>query len=515
MEHVLRTRNGTLDPGDEAAFQTLCDRLRAKPGQIEIHLHGGLVDQTAGESIAARLGGGPPSGWTIKPDWEQVYIVWRTGAIETVKANWPELLNDRLRQVQDDRLFQTVFIKVVAFVAGRLTPGAAARGGLVTVLDERAVRDRLNDPAIDPFADVDEAVGGPTAPAGGERAGQLSGTITDVSDFAFALSQDPDIDRMAQDIVAATVPMEQARARASAPAGNPIAGRAMLDVLDTVVAQRLSGASPIAGGERAFFGTAEVVAQLVQHGSAIALRVLKRFTTGRHHGLYCTVLEETLRELYGDRIGIAVWGFIKQDAADHFRPGAFGDRLLDLLCSVPRERLVVTGHSAGSILASQLFMAAVDKGVAGPIDLVLLAPAVRIRLFAAMLQKAKGLIGRFRLFAMHDALERADPLLAKAPRLYPRSILYIVSGLFEASDGAPAADAPLLGMERFLAMNVGELNDPVEQAALTSTLQFLATAQNGVVFSKASGGPGLNSQSISHGGFDTEADTLASVSTFF
>ena len=514
MAHAFLTRDGVLDPPPATQLQPLKEALARGGCKLALHLHGGLVDQKAGEAIAKRLSGGPPKGFTIGPEWEQAYVVWRTGALESVGANWTELLDRQLQQVSADDLFKTLLVKVLKFAGDHFGPAAPGRGGGdAALLTETEIKARLMDGGLDgpdPFADLDRSAAFRSAdPRGGGRG--MAMADPDEAAIAFALSIDPDIAKRAADIAAA----DHAAGRGPASAGDHTAGERTLTTVDPGIAAELAapGSEPAA---RSLISSANIVIAIARHGAAIVLRVVRRFRSGRDHGLYCTCIEEILRELYGDRIGIAVWGFMKQDGADHFRPGRFGDQLLDIIRMHPPERMVITGHSAGSIFATELLLAAAAKGVPGPFDVAFMVPAVRIRRFAEALTKARAQIGRFRLFAMHDALEQNDALLSKAPRLYPRSLLYIVSGLFEASDGAPAPDAPLLGMERFLGMDPNLLSEREERAALSAVLAFLATAQNGVVYSKSEGqAAGLNTLSISHGDFDAEAQTLASVSTFY
>jgi len=75
-------------------------------------------------------------------------------------------------------------------------------------------------------------------------------------------------------------------------------------------------------------------------------------------------------------------------------------------------------------------------------DVIFLAPAVTYDQFDATLANHQSRIAHFRSFGMTDDWEIADRLL---PVVYPRSLLYFVSGLLEET-----IDEPLVGMERFL-----------------------------------------------------------------
>jgi len=123
-------------------------------------------------------------------------------------------------------------------------------------------------------------------------------------------------------------------------------------------------------------------------------------------------------------------------------------------------------------------------------------------------------IERFRLFGMSDALERDDAVLGEQfSAIYPSSLLYLVSGLFEEEDADAAVDAPLLGLNRFFASSdvPDWITEPKESAAMQKVQTFFATHPNASVWSLASGGDGLATRSTSHGDFDRDADTLRSV----
>ena len=77
----------------------------------------------------------------------------------------------------------------------------------------------------------------------------------------------------------------------------------------------------------------------------------------------------------------------------------------------------------------------------------------------------------------------------------------------------PLADAPILGMQRFIAETSAWDADPDEGPPLASIRDFLVTNQR-EVFAECSDGPGLNCSAHSHGGFDDDETTLQSVATF-
>ena len=123
--YKILTRDGVADPGQEQMLLDIASELQKPGARLLLHLHGGLVDEAPGLSGATRLSGGGSNSWqlgTQNPAWTEVYVIWRTGAFETIKTNGTDL-------VHDDRLYQTVLKKLIGFVARKLgVPAIAARG---------------------------------------------------------------------------------------------------------------------------------------------------------------------------------------------------------------------------------------------------------------------------------------------------------------------------------------------------------------------------------------------------
>ena len=183
--------------------------------------------------------------------------------------------------------------------------------------------------------------------------------------------------------------------------------------------------------------------------TAIVLAVVKRYTQGRAHGLYVTVVEEVLRSLYLDKVGTIIWNQMKKDTADAFLPGENhgGTALLTelktlALSGVPVPRITLIGHSTGAVYICNFLESAAQVLPNLKFDVVFLAPAVSYERFSATIANHGKSIAHFRSFGMTDEWESNDTLV---PILYLRSLLYFVSGLLET-----AVDEPLVGMERFL-----------------------------------------------------------------
>lgn len=508
---VLATRDGRFDTTDLAALGALKARLAGGGSNVLLHLHGGLVPEAAGRAIATRLSGKPPAGLGLDEAYEKVFVVWRTGPFETLGANWTDLF-------ENDRLYKVLLTRLLKFVAPKLKlPAGAGRSAAdahpLSLEDiEAALAAR---PAGDPFAKVDELIerGGP---AGRGPEVQSQADVDIEGEFEITLTLDDELPQVANDIAAALSTDPATGVRSSLVTGDPVEGERTISRLSREMQANLKGLAPVTARARVAFTAAGVLSFLVQHGAAIAVRVIRRFRDKRDHGFYPTVVEELARELYGDLVGATIWGMMKKDATDPFGRGAegAGAALIDALTATPPVRLTITAHSAGAIWATALMQAMAKLDKPPRIDLVLLAPAVRMDAFAEALKACEANVGRCRMFTMSDALERTDAVLGHDKGyIYPMSLLYLVSALFE-EDGKSAAfvDAPLLGMQRFLAPDPAWLKDPAQVDAVRRVQAFLA--KHDVVYSKQDGPPGFSSRSDSHGGFDSEEYTLASAAVF-
>jgi hypothetical protein len=199
---------------------------------------------------------------------------------------------------------------------------------------------------------------------------------------------------------------------------------------------------------------------------------------------------------------------MKKDTADAFGddPAVFGGTaLLEALARQPNgPNPVLVGHSTGAVYIAHL----IDHAAAvlppdRKFDVVLLAPAIDFELMARMLGTHGDRIERLRVFCMQDQYEQRDRLVSVA---YPRSLLYFVSGALEGE-----ADTPIVGMQRFYETDgpfapgrVGDID------AVRAYLQEPERA----VWSIADSPGGLSSNAVSHGDFDNDPVTLASVSKF-
>lgn len=203
----------------------------------------------------------------------------------------------------------------------------------------------------------------------------------------------------------------------------------------------------------------------------------------------------------------AFWDQMKQNGlAFTLHPDAAGAVLLrEIARAVTHDRVEVhvVGHSAGSILLAPLVERLTAPAPEGHgVDLAswtMWAPACSMELYVKHYAPAleAGRLGRATLFTLTRAQELADTCRFGPLALYDHSLLWLVSRGFEA--GAAGA-VPLLGMEEFLA------RDGPHRAHVESGLLAHVTAPA----PDAASGP-LVSMSTSHGGFNDDAATLATL----
>lgn len=497
------TVKGVAEAGQNAAVEELKARL-SKPGsKLLLHLHGGLVDRKSGVEGADRLAGSGAKSFQLKPEWTQVYIIWQTGGLEEIKRRWMEL-------AQDDQLYQALARKLIKFLAERLRipgPGSRSVADAAPMDDEEILRRlRGEGDRREPFRELDEklASGDPAsraAMAPGKSDGEL------LIEFNTFLLADPLFQGAVRDLNAAVV--TDVAARTAAAPGSVERGEAILDRLDDSFNEEfgvpVAGAAPRAVPR----GPVSVGAFLATRALKAAYRCIKRFRSHRDHGLHATVVEEICREFYGDKIGEKIWGWMVDDARLHFAEGGFGLELLPILAEHPPSRMVVTAHSAGSIWASRMLLAMKAASVSLQVDLCLLAPAVRENLFATTVAEAGHLVRRCHMFTMDDTLERRDAVLGHDKGyIYPSSLLYLVSGLFEAMDGEVYPDAPILGMQRFTGVNWLDKSEAADSAAISA---FFTQSDKAIHYSPGSG----LTDADTHGGFDDNELTLRNLGTEF
>ena len=489
--NYVHTRNGRFSGQTEtqaADVERLLDAYFAAPSPngLILHFHGGLVTREGAKGVAELLlpryqaAGAYP-----------VFYVWESGPWETIRNN--------LADIAKEGFFQRLLARVVELSLAHLgtTPGAKAPAG-VQAVNGKAVRAQVQgwvdgggiEGASAPYDDLR------IPPADQEIEPQVS-----EMQIAGALAADLELRAELQKISNGLVPPgEEIKTKAGGVQGSE-ATLMSPEGLAKLTDQPVPGAK----------GALSTV-KLAATAARIVFRVVKRMVNGRGHGTFTTSVEEILRELYIGNIGKEIfWDQMKKDTADAFGadPAVFGGTaFLDglrrrLAAGAPVPRITLQGHSTGAVYIGNLLLKA-DELLPPEVrfDIIFLAGAVSFRDFDATVARVPHRIRHFRGFGMKDELEQVDGIV---PVIYPRSLLYFVSGLLEDE-----VDRPLVGMQRYYS---GER--PYAGAGfadIARTRAFLDGIGARPIWAESDDGDGLRSRSHKHGDFDDQdSPTLESV----
>ncbi len=177
-----------------------------------------------------------------------------------------------------------------------------------------------------------------------------------------------------------------------------------------------------------------------------------------------------------------------------------------------RPEITLVGHSTGAVFINNLLghVERMRSDPDGPLPadfrfhaVAFLAPACTFTDFSPVVEGRRDLWCQFRMFTMTDDAERKDGLL---PVVYPRSLLYFVSGLLETGpDGKSEPGKPLVGLAR--CFDRVRDDDPPEVRAVREWIRKDSLA----VWSPADGAPGFSAGALSHGDFDDDEKVRASL----
>jgi hypothetical protein len=481
VSHCLFVRNGQFDEdeGSNAAqLDQIFEAYRATGRtRLVVYFHGGLVDTAAAVRDAAELAPAYEASSAFP-----IFVIWQTG--------WAEVVDQNLPWIFGERIFQRLVARVSQFVKGKLEKAASGTSK------------GLDDLPLDKLYDIENEL--KMLSAGGVPFSNLhpqalaaADTLTDVeaAQVRWQIEHDVRLQVHVQEIANA----RRTDTGAAARAGTTSAAAASL--MDPAVLDEI--APPLEGTR----GLASM-AMLGKHVVVITASVIRRLAGARDHGIYLTIVEEILRELYVRAAGKFLWDHMKE-AVDHAfdagdtRMGRALIRHLRSTLDLRDHTVTLVGHSAGSIYVCRLLEEIERSGLpdTGKVNVVLLAPACTFDLLERTLTRASHRIGGLRIFGMGDALERRDAIASVA---YPASLLYFVSGVLEGD-----ADTPLAGMQRYFSDRYHSGQFPAIQSARRS-----APMQHGnvTIWSPTpAGGAGVSCDMTSHGGWGAAAQTLASV----
>lgn len=257
---------------------------------------------------------------------------------------------------------------------------------------------------------------------------------------------------------------------------------------------------------------AKVIAQ-------ITFAVLKRYLNKTHHDFYPTIIEETFRKLYFDEVGSWGWRKIKEKSKMMFQAKSeieeeykqpVGIHFLTLLERHVKRKLLekkrfeieLIGHSAGSVAICNLLHS--TESLFSNIrynNVFFLAPACTVNLFIEKGIKAynNGIFKSFKMFTMEEDFEKMDHCI---PYIYTRSLLYLVSGLFEDE-----IDTKIMGLHEHIRAE-GRYSSFEE---LVKINRFLNKHQLVLSVDKVNPNESMRSTSENHAAFDNDETTLLSI----
>ncbi len=510
--HYIHSQGGKFgDATDTSAadVDALVEQLfTVGQGKLAIHFHGGLVDKAAGIATAQRLHN------EYTPQAFPVFYVWESGVWETIRNNLSELA--------EEPVFKQLVRKLLQYALERMGGVVATRSVLPGDVDAREVEQAVDTFWAEPsaahipyreFRPQEDAAGTRSA-AAWVNADEIQADLEADPEFRRSLGTLPDLESGSRSLLGATSAEEHRSG------------------FSELLTEQLSEEA----GTRGIISWYKVTKLVVR----ILRGVLKRYASGRDHGLYATVVEEIVRGVKIGGSGLNEWGQalqwnrMKQDVRDAFGPDPqvyAGTALLDSLrraleAGKTPEKLTLIGHSTGAIYIAEWLQAA--DAILPPeikFDVIFLAPAITYERFAECLAHNGGRIRSFRSFAMRDELERDDQVWGDDTQLgggsdlrrfiYPSSLLYLVAGILESDVGAngdivDSPDKPLVGMQRYYSDT--RVYDAADFPEVQQVRDWLDQRPDSLVWSVAQGQPaGMNCASNDHGAFDNDPDTLASI----
>ncbi len=505
-DHVVHLVNGQLRDGNPRSTTTRADVRRvvhaalARPDpELVIHFHGGLVSEKSGRQIAEFLAPRYASASRYP-----LFFVWESGFLEAVRNN--------LSDIGHDPLFQELVKKASLWVLRQL-PGAVGLKGAGGMVDKNELEREYDDWFRGRRATPPTALQPATASAPVLKSATPPSSEHDLAQkIRLDLQNDSDFSQVYAGLHASISPSNVA---VPVPKASGVGQR--VSPLTEVSPEKAGDVFDITPQTKGVITLAKVALVIAK----IVIAVVRRFMNGRAHGVYTTIVEETLAAVYVDKIGGVIWGQMKQDTADAFSDPARsgGAALLDAIASEQAasgkafRRIVLVGHSTGAIYICNFIDHAATSLPGALFDVVFLAPAVTHARFSRILQLHQARIAHFRQFGMRDGVESDDVLV---PIVYLRSLLYFVSGVVEFDDDGNGgrtrqADAPIVGMERYRL-------DPATFSAsafpdIAAVEAFYEPDAKRLVWSVTDDTvpPGQGSKSRKHGDFDNDSTTLAAL----
>ncbi|MBL7198897.1 MAG: hypothetical protein ISS56_01975 [Anaerolineae bacterium] len=470
-EHYLDLENGMFAETTAADLDDLLAALSGHPDRdnLVIHFHGGLVSREAAHPIAERVFDTYRAGEAYP-----VFVIWNSGLLQTLRNN--------LSEIGKEEAFKRLVRRVAQFALGKLVETVGDRGQPLELTSMKNMPRNLD--SLEAFLDERES------------------TLAPAEDLALSKEQEDQIDnefkkdlvlrREATLIANGLRKPDEVDEDLKTRGGSPVRGSTQT-LMSASILKEIAEQTPDPS-ER----SSQMVLALVTYGLKILKAVLQRYSTGRDHGLYTTIVEEVLRTLYLDNAGALVWKLIKNDTLHAFGGDLTkhgGTALAQGLAGSwhDGQRITLVGHSTGAIYIGE-FLEEADKVLPAEarFDVVYLAAACSFKYLQERLELFERRVSNIRVFGLSDEIERS---YWEVPVIYRGSLLYLVSGLFEEEE----IDMPLVGMERYFGAE-----GPYDRPDIVDVLDYIKPEMR-VWSGKAEGlGPGKRCTAATHGAFDDE-----------
>lgn len=430
--------------------------------KIVLFFHGGLVNELNGVAAAEAM-----NRVIIESSCYPVSFVWETGLGETIK--------ERLLGIENTRIFKKIIKYVLKKAGSKLKLSLDTKG--FEALSDEEIEEELEKE--NPFSDFLEETG-----ARSQMVDRIDDEESLQLELETELMEDIEMDvEFKKDLK--NIDLEY-------------------DFIDPSVVQVVDEE-----GQKGLISSYKIIKAIAK----ISFMVIKRFIQKRDHGFYPTVIEEILRELYIAGLGGWIWTGMKKKAGEMWLPneGLSGEKMhtgtyfLDRLNTYAENknlRIDLIGHSAGSIAICNLLKTIDEKFNNLRVNSVtFMAPACRSDLFYKEVVSESDRFNSFRMFTMTDEAESSDALINNIPKLYPRSLLYFISGVLENN-----YDEYILGMHRF------SWDSYLNQSQILSEINEFLSESDRLVLSPTNGNSsGLNSTALDHGAFDEDIETINSI----
>lgn len=489
--HFLHIGNGqfsgTTYKDLDAAFENLAEEAH-KNKSLVIHFHGGLVSRKKAE---ARIEGTDEKGPGLMeifdtPNSYPFFVLWDSGVIDLLRNNFEE--------ISKEELFKKIVGRVIQFVQAKMGQGEGEKGEYLELGSMRDISKELRktDAGEVPFSELEA------------KADEVSDLAeVELKQFEESLEADAALKMEFEKVARNLLTDENINHTELAEKGRLVTADGTLLSPEKVLEIRDDKGEE---GEKGLITSAKLIKAAV----VVLKNVVARFIGKTHHGVYTTVVEEVMREFYVANAGKFVWNMMKKDVDDAFGDDekAFGGTALMAAIKKMREtgdqrRIILVGHNSGANFVAQMLKKADELELPEDVqfDVIFLGASMTMKDFAEILKVHKNRIANFRQFGLGDFAESNDKALSY---LYPRSVLYLISGLLEDK-----ADEPLVGMERYYRGTDPYMRSKNESLKVVG--DFTDAVENSLIWSTADGGDGLNTDANAHDELYAGETTLQSV----